>query len=103
MEKHEGIKLKQKDHINSFTKILELGTLTHTLFGILEYIASEVLPDKAHGKPVDWWTLGIPFFDEDPMGIYRKIVADKVYFMKYLDSDAKSLVKHLLTADISKH
>ena len=37
------------------------------------------------------------------MGICQKIVADKVYFMKYLDSDAKSLVKHLLTADISKH
>merc|ERR1711959_59559 len=93
-----------------FAKIIEHRT--YTLCGTPEYIAPEVLLNKGHGKPVDWWTLGIliyemivgypPFRDEDPMGIYQKILAGKVYFPKYFDKDAKSLVKKLLTADLSK-
>ena len=89
-----------------FAKILEPDSRTHMLCGTPEYIASEVSLNEAHGKPIDWWTLGIliyemivgqpPFCDEDPIGIYQKILAGKVYFTKYLDSDAKSLVKHLL-------
>jgi len=95
-----------------FAKIIEPGTRTYTLCGTPEYIAPEVLLNKGHGKPVDWWTLGIliyemicgqpPFCDEDPMGIYQKILAGKVYFPKYFDKDAKALVKKLLTADLSK-
>ena len=95
-----------------FAKVVEPGARTYTLCGTPEYIAPEVLLNKGHGKPVDWWCLGIliyemivgqpPFCDEDPMGIYQKILAGKVYFPKYFDKDAKSLVKHLLTADLSK-
>merc|ERR1719329_833947 len=95
-----------------FAKIIEPGMRTCALCGTPEYIAPEVLLNKGHAKPVDWWTLGIltyemivgqpPFCDEDPMGIYQKILAGKVYFPKYFDKDAKSLVKHLLTADLSK-
>merc|ERR1719396_202396 len=95
-----------------FAKVLEPGTRTYTLCGTPEYIAPEVLLNKGHGKPVDWWTLGIliyemicgqpPFCDEDPMGIYQKILAGKVYFPKYFDKEAKALVKKLNTADLSK-
>merc|ERR1712137_172827 len=95
-----------------FAKILEPGTRTYTLCGTPEYIAPEVLLNKGHGKAVDWWTLGIliyemivgqpPFCDEEPMGIYQKILAGKVYFPKYFDKNAKSLVKKTLTADLSK-
>merc|ERR1712085_247496 len=93
-----------------FAKQIEYRT--YTLCGTPEYIAPEVLLNKGHGKPVDWWTLGIlvfemlvgypPFCDEDPMGIYQKILAGKVYFPKYFDKNAKALVKKLLTADLSK-
>jgi protein kinase A len=95
-----------------FAKIIEPGTRTYTLCGTPEYIAPEVLLNKGHGKPVDWWTLGIliyemivgqpPFCDEDPRGIYQKILAGKIYFPKYFDKNAKALVKKLLTADLSK-
>jgi protein kinase A len=71
-----------------------------------------VLLNKGHGKPVDWWTLGIliyemivgqpPFCDDEPMGIYQKILAGKIYFPKYFDKNAKALCKKLLTADLSK-
>ena len=43
-----------------------------------------------------------PFFDEDPMGVYQRITEDKGHFVKCLDSDTKSLVKHLLTVDLSE-
>ena len=43
-----------------------------------------------------------PFSDEDPMAIYQKILKGKVKFPRNFDSNAKSLVKHLLVADLTK-
>ncbi|PFH34964.1 protein kinase, cAMP-dependent, catalytic chain [Besnoitia besnoiti] len=93
-----------------FAKVVEFRT--DTLCGTPEYIAPEVLLNKGHGKPVDWWTLGIliyemmvgypPFLDDDPLGIYQKILAGKFVFPKFFDKDAKVLVKKLLQADLSK-
>merc|ERR1712085_107579 len=93
-----------------FAKQIEYRT--YTLCGTPEYIAPEVLLNKGHGKPVDWWTLGIlvyemivgypPFVDEDPMGIYQKILSGKIVFPKVFNKEAKGLVKKLLTADLGK-
>lgn len=52
-----------------------------------------------------------PFSDEDPMAIYQKILKGKVKFPRNFDKyrfsiqtsrNAKSIVKHLLVADLSK-
>jgi len=93
-----------------FAKVIEYRT--YTLCGTPEYIAPEVLLNKGHGKPVDWWTLGIlvyemvvgypPFVDDDPMGIYQKILAGKIVFPKFFDKTGRTLVKKLLTADLGK-
>jgi protein kinase A len=82
------------------------------LCGTPEYIAPEVLLNKGHGKGVDWWTLGIliyemltgepPFVDDDPMGIYQKILGNKLSFPKGYNKGAKSLTKKFLTADLTK-
>lgn len=93
-----------------FAKVVPLRT--YTLCGTPEYIAPEVLLNKGHGRAVDWWTLGIliyemivgypPFFDEDVMLIYQKVLAGKILFPRGFDKDAKSLVKHLLAHDLSR-
>jgi len=85
---------------------------TYTLCGTPEYIAPEVLLNKGHGKPVDWWTLGIlvfeslhgqpPFVDSDPMGIYQQILAGKVAFPRYFERSAKLFIKGLLKIDTTK-
>jgi protein kinase X len=61
---------------------------------------------------VDWWALGIliyemlagfpPFFDENPFGIYQKILTGRIDFPKEFEKNSKSLIKGLLNADRTK-
>jgi serine/threonine protein kinase len=58
-------------------------------------LAPEILLNQGHGKPVDWWTLGVliyemmsgidPFCDKDIMGMYRKIIEGNLLFPKGFD------------------
>ena len=77
---HKSGYLKLTDF--GFAKVIE--GRTYTLCGTPEYLAPEIILNKGHGKPVDWWTCGIllyemivgidPFNDDDPMDLWDFII-----------------------------
>ncbi|XP_076818914.1 cAMP-dependent protein kinase catalytic subunit PRKX-like isoform X1 [Clavelina lepadiformis] len=109
--KPENILLDRDGH----TKLTDFGFAktvedrTWTLCGTPEYLAPEVLQSKGHGKSVDWWALGVliyemlagfpPFWDEQQIQIYNKILSGGIDFPKHMEFHAKDLIKKLLTAD----
>lgn len=104
--------------VDGYLKLTDFGfakvvvNRTYTLCGTPEYIAPEILLNKGHGKPVDYWALGIliyemnhgidPFTADDPMQIYQNILSGKIRFSSSFDADAKSMVRHLVEHDLSK-
>uniref|UniRef100_A0A3B4WQ08 cAMP-dependent protein kinase n=1 Tax=Seriola lalandi dorsalis TaxID=1841481 RepID=A0A3B4WQ08_SERLL len=67
---------------------------------------------KGYNKAVDWWALGVliyemaagypPFFADQPIQIYEKIVSGKVRFPSHFSSDLKDLLRNLLQVDLTK-
>jgi serine/threonine protein kinase len=67
---------------------------------------------QGHGKAVDWWALGVlifemmagfpPFYDDDPMATYKKILKGTLTFPAHFSVTARDLIRKLLQVDLSK-
>ncbi|XP_062861608.1 cAMP-dependent protein kinase catalytic subunit PRKX-like [Trichomycterus rosablanca] len=112
--KPENILLDRHGHVKltdfGFSK--KLVDRTCTLCGTPEYLAPEIIQGKGHGLAVDWWALGVlifemlsgypPFFDDNPFGIYQKVLSAKLNIPHQLDFYVKDLIRKLLVVDKTK-
>ncbi|KAL3848671.1 hypothetical protein ACJIZ3_010553 [Penstemon smallii] len=106
---HEG-RLKIAD----FGWSVQSKSKRHTMCGTLDYLAPEMVENKAHDYAVDNWTLGIlcyeflygspPFEAESQKDTFRRIMKVDLSFptTPVVSKEAKDLISQLLVKDSSK-
>ncbi|CAI9767900.1 unnamed protein product [Fraxinus pennsylvanica] len=82
--------------------------------GTLDYLAPEMVENKAHDYAVDNWTLGVlcyeflyggpPFEAESQKDTFRRIMKVDLNFPStpHVSADAKNLIRQLLVKDSAK-
>ena len=80
--------------------------------GTPEYLAPEIILNKGHGKPVDWWSLGNliyemltgipPFYCKDRDILFDAIINDEPEYPEYLSDEVIDLIKKLLIKNPDK-
>ena len=97
--------------INTLKNKKRTRLMAYSTVGTPDYIAPEVFGQNGYGQEVDWWSIGVmffemvvgypPFFSENPSDTCKKILKWKQYFSipndANLSPEAKSLIKSMVT------
>ena len=104
---------------NGYIKIIDftlskklINDYTYSICGTHEYYSPEMINQSGYNKSIDYWQLGIlfyemlfgytPFIDQNPIKLYEKIKNGKLKFPKNIDGNARTLIRHFLNTDIKK-
>ena len=110
--KPENLLIDKEGHVKvtdfGFSKVIK--DKTYTLCGTPEYLAPEIIKSKGHNKSADWWAFGVlmfemlagypPFYDDNPVGIYKKIIEGYYEIPVVIKPVARDLIQKFLKADI---
>ena len=115
--KPDNVVLDEKGHI----KLTDFGLSKEGVFdsqsaksfcGSIAYLAPEMLKKQGHGKAVDWYLLGVlfyemlvgipPFFTEHKEEIFHNIEYGQLNIPKFISKDASDLLNALLQRDPNK-
>lgn len=76
--------------------------IIYLYIGTPEYLAPEIVLQKGHGKPVDYWSLGTllyemivgipPFYSKDVQEMYRKILHADLVIPDYVSVEGQDLL-----------
>ncbi|KAJ3026749.1 UNVERIFIED_CONTAM: hypothetical protein HDU68_005135 [Siphonaria sp. JEL0065] len=82
------------------------GQVTNTFCGTAAYLAPEILIGEGYTNSVDWWSLGIlfyemitglpPFYSDNVNLMYRKILHNQLLFPIGFSREAESIVRGLV-------
>eukprot|EP01013_Petalomonas_cantuscygni_P040754 TRINITY_DN728_c0_g1_i1.p1 TRINITY_DN728_c0_g1~~TRINITY_DN728_c0_g1_i1.p1 ORF type:complete len:607 (-),score=90.06 TRINITY_DN728_c0_g1_i1:39-1859(-) len=112
--KPENVLLDGEGHVAladfGLSKVLPApGDETGTFCGTPEYLAPEVVLNRGHGKPVDWWSLGVlvyellvgipPFYDAEVAVMYRNILTNAIRIPPSVSATAADFLRRLLERD----
>ena len=89
-----------------------INDYTYSICGTHEYYSPEMINQSGYNKSIDFWQLGIlfyemlfgftPFIEQDPIKLYEKIKNGKLKFPRNIDSNARTVIRHFLNIDVKK-